>query len=160
MHMNRDDSRPLAVFGIRIKTIVVLAVFGALLLVAVNRSEIESLLRPSGIVQQQTDSSTEKAENRSPEQTHLIVDQEMLSKAMREVQVEKLAELESKDSSVPTDRFFYVVELTSGGDLEGVDLTIEPDQVILVSEGGTKTTIDANSVKKIHRYKLPPSKQE
>ncbi len=158
--MKRDDSGPLAIFGIRIKTIVVLAVFGALLLVAVNRSEIESLLRSSVTAPQQPGSSTETAEDRATEQNHLVVDQEMLTTAMREVQIEKLAELESKDSTVPTDRFFYVVELVSGGDLEGVDLTIEPDQVILISEGGTKTTIDSTSVKKIHKYKLPPSKKD
>ena len=61
---------------------------------------------------------------------------------------------------MPTDRFFYVVELISGGDLEGTELTIEPDHVILVSEGGTETTIDRTMVRKIHRFKLPPSSDQ
>ena len=158
--MNKNDSGPLAIFGIRIKTIVVLFVFGALLLVAINRSEIMSLLKSPGIVTEQSGSMIDQAEDQATGQNHLVVDQEMLTRAMREVQVEKLAELESKDSAAPTDRFFYVVELASGGDLEGVDLTIEPDQVILISAGGTKTEIDSSLVEKIHRYKLPPAKKE
>jgi hypothetical protein len=156
--MHSEDSRPRSIFGIRIKTILILVMFSTIVLAAVNRSEIESLLKSLPIDEIQksevTDGIKENAEN-----NHLVVDQEMLARAMQEVQVEKLTELESGDSTIPTDRFFYVVELASGGDLEGIELTIEPDYVILVSEGGTKTTIERTMVSKIHRFKLPPSSE-
>ena len=156
--MKKEESAPLSIFGIRIKTIILLLLFLVLLLVVVNRSEIESLVSTAGVVlQQEADVSQET--DRQAEDNHIVVDQEMLSKAMQEVQVEKLTKLESQDSSIPTDRFFYVVELVSGGDLEGVDLTIEPDHLTLVSEGGTETTIKRTMVRKIHRFKLPPSSE-
>ena len=156
--MNREDSPPRSIFGIRIKTILILVLISLMVLVAVNRSEIESLLQslPMG-AQKKTevlDGTDDKADG-----NHLVVDQEMLAKAMQEVQVEKLTELESGDSTMPTDRFFYVVELVSGGDLEGIELTIDPDFLTLVSEGGTKTTIERTMVSRIHRFKLPPSSE-
>ena len=156
--MKNEHSPPRSIFGIRIKTIVVLTLFSSVVLVAVNRSEIESLLKRLPIGEQQR-SEVADGMDESTNSNHLVVDQEMLARAMQEVQVEKLTELESGDSTIPTDRFFYVVELVSGGDLEGVELTIEPDYVTLVSEGGTKTTIERTMVSKIHRFKLPPSSE-
>ncbi len=154
--MKNEESAPLSIFGIRIKTIIILILFLGLLLVVVNRSEIESLLSSSRkVLQQKADSSQETGEQSGD--NHIVVDQEMLSRAMQEVQVEKLTELESQDSTIPTDRFFYVVELVSGGDLEGIDLTIEPDYLTLVSENGTETTIKRTMVSRIQRFKLPPS---
>lgn len=156
LSMKKEESAPLALFGIRIKTLITLLLFIAIVLAAVNRNELASLLTSlKNAAQQETDISLEKANK--TEENHLIVDQEMLSKAMQEVQVQKVMEFEAGDSTIPTDRFFYVVELVSGGDLEGIELTIEPDAVILVSEGGTETTIERTMVSKIHRFKLPPS---
>ena len=156
--MYNEDSPPRSIFGVRIKTILVLVLFSVIVLAAVNRSELESLLKsiPIGEHQQNVADGT----NENADGDHLVVDQEMLARAMQEVQVEKLTELESGDSAIPTDRFFYVVELVSGGDLEGTELTIEPDRVTLVSEGGTKTTIERTMVSKIHRFKLPPSSED
>lgn len=153
--MPRDSSGPAAVFGIRIKSIIIVIVFSAVLLVAVNWSEITSHFNDDNVIRQ----AMEQAEQNTEKQ-HIIVDEEMLSNAIREVQNEKLAELETSNGSIPTDRFFYVVELISGGDLDGVDLTIEPDQVVLLSEGGTRTTIKRTDVQKVHRYKLPPTPKE
>ena len=154
--MYEEESPPLTIFGVRLKTILVLAVISLIVLVAVNRSEIESLLRRVPIGEQQNTELKGENDDKS-DGNHLVVDQEMLARAMQEVQVKKLSELESGDSLIPTDRFFYVVELVSGGDLEGIELTIDPDYVTLVSEGGTKTTIERTMVSKIHRFKLPPS---
>ena len=156
--MNNEDSPPRSIFGIRIKNILVLMLISIIVLAAVNRSEIESLLKSLPVGEQQKSKVADEM-NENADSNHLVVDQEMLARAMQEVQVEKLAELESGDSSIPTDRFFYVVELVSGGDLEGIELTIEPDYVILVSDGGTKTTIERTMVSKIHRFKLPPSSE-
>lgn len=158
LYMDYEESPPLSIFGIRIKTILIVLLFITMVLVAVNRSEIESLLHNLGISELQ---KTERSEDTGTisEDSHIVVDQEMLSKAMQEVHVEKLTELESQDSTTPTDRFFYVLEIVNGGDLEGIDLTIEPDYVTIVSEGGTKTTIKRTMVRKIHRFKLPPSSE-
>ncbi len=156
--MNNEDSPPHSIFGIRIKTILMLVLISVIVLVAVNRSEIESLLQSLPIGEQQNTEVADEMIDKG-DGNHLVVDQEMLARAMQEVQVEKLTEIESEDSTIPTDRFFYVVELVSGGDLEGIELTIDPDYVTLVSEGGTKTTIDRTMVSKIQRFKLPPSSE-
>ncbi len=157
--MKKKDTGPLSIFGIRIKTLFVLLIFIALLLIVINRSEMDSLLQTTGIKNNPAPVATE-SNNPSDRENHLVVDEEMLSKAMKEVQVKKLTELESQDSTMPTDRFFYVVELHSGGDLEGTDLTIEADHVVLVSEGGTQTRLKRTAVKDIHRFKLPPTKEK
>lgn len=154
--MPRNNTGPLTIFGIRLKSIIVAAIFVAVLLAVVNRDEILSLLNDNTLVEPlKPDHAKQDVQERD-----IVVDEEMLTRAMREVQTQKLEELETSDGSVPTDRFFYIIELVSGGDLEGVDLTVEPDRVILVSEGGTRTTIKRADVKQIHRHKLPPSKKE
>lgn len=156
--MKNSESPSHSIFGVRVKTIVVVLLFFTILLVVVNRSEIESLWQTTTL-EKVKESVPSTMDSVQPDAPHIEVDQEMLSKAMQEVQVEKLSQIESQNSSTPTDRFFYVVELVSGGDLEGIDLVIEPDQVILVSEGGTETTIFRSAIKKINRYKLPPSQE-
>ncbi|MCG6930954.1 MAG: hypothetical protein LJE64_10410 [Desulfofustis sp.] len=154
--MPRKNTGPLAIFGIRIKSIAVVTIFLAALLAVVTRDEIGSLFAPRGAVEQMP----QKQHERSGDERDIVVDEAMLSKAIENVKTEKLAEMERGDGSIPTDRFFYIVELVSGGDLEGVDLTIEPEQVIIVSEGGTRTTINRTDVKQIYRHKLPPSRKE
>lgn len=150
--MPKKSTGPLAIFGIRIKSILIALVFLVVLLTVLNWSEISSLIDTADSLRQ--DFPEQSTNETAPD---IVVDESMLSKAIKEVQTEKLEELETSDGSIPTDRFFYIVELVSGGDLEGVDLTIEPDHVILVSEGGTSTTINRTDVKEIHRHKLPPS---
>lgn len=147
---------PAAIFGIRIKSILVFAVFLATLLAVINREEILSLINPDNSTEQ---TNSDQAKQVGEEQD-FVIDQEMLSNAMKEVKADKLAELESDDGAIPTDRFFYIVELVSGGDLEGIDLTIEPDHVILISQGGTSTTIKRTEITNIQRHKLPPSPKE
>jgi hypothetical protein len=156
--MNREDPPPRSIFGIRIKTILMLVLSSLIVLAAVNRSEIESLLQSLPIGAQRKTVVIDEMDGKA-DGNHLVVDQDMLARAMQEVQVEKLTELESGDSTIPTDRFFYVVELVSGGDLEGVELTIDTDYLTLISEGGTKTTIERTMVSKVHRFKLPPSSE-
>jgi hypothetical protein len=153
--MDEQYSAPLSIFGIKLKAIIIFLLFLILLFFAVDRSDIENLLQTTGIKE------SEPAPASAPEHTNdVVVDQEMLAKAMQDVQIEKLAQLENGESSVPTDRFFYIIELDSGSSLEAVDITVEPDYVIMLSQGGTQTTIKRTSVTKIHRIKLPPSKKE
>ena len=158
--MKGDDSGPRALFGIRIKTIIIVTACSALLLIAINRSEIDSLLQMTGLDKTLMPPAGINPITDSEKSGDIVVDQQMLEEAMQSVQLEKLAELESRDSTIPTNRFFYIVELHSGGDLEGVDLTIEPDLVILVSEGGTETAIARTAIKDIKRFKLPPLEEQ
>jgi len=155
--MKQDETGPRTIFGVRIKTIVILLVFSGLLLIAVNRTEIESLLQKTGIDKSLELSSTADSTAPQSQGNDIVVDQKMLEEAMREVQVERLSRIESGSTATVTDRFFYIVELHGGSDLEGIDLVIEPDYVTIVSKGGTETTIERTMVKEIKRFKLPPS---
>jgi hypothetical protein len=151
--MHSDQKQPYAVFGVRIKTIVVLVLFGCLLLLAIDFSDISrhaERFYGDHVTTEQNSSMVLPGED-------IVVDQEELSEAMQQVYLQKLAEIEQAESSEPTDRFFYIIEIVGGSDLEAVDITIEPDQVIMLSAGGTETTINRKLVKKIHRIKLPPS---
>jgi len=151
--MPRNSEGPAAIFGLHIRHIFGVIIFLIILLAVVNVSEITRFFKVERLIGQPApERSVQSGEPRD-----IVVDEEMLSKAMREVQRAKLEEMEEGDGSIPTDRFFYVVELIGGSDLEGVDLTIEADHVILVSEGGTRTTIKRTDVKDIQRYKLAPS---
>jgi hypothetical protein len=144
-------------FGVRIKTIVILLIFSALLLVAVNRSEIESLLQMTGIDKSIHSPSSPASTDQQSRKNDIVVDQKMLEEAIQEVQLEQLNRIESEEAATPTDRFFYIVELHGGSDLEGVELIVEPDYVTIVSNGGTQTTIEREMVREIKRFKLPPS---
>lgn len=155
--MKTDGTGPRTIFGVRVKTIVIFLIFSALLLIAISRSELEALFKMSEIDKSlKTSSGSDSTDQLSPD-NDIVVDQKMLDEAMREVQVEKLNRIESGDAAVPTDRFFYIVELHGGSDLEGVELIIEPDYVTIVSGGGTQTTIERALVKDIKRFKLPPT---
>ncbi len=158
--MKEDDSGPRTLFGIRIKAIIIVIVCAALLLIVVNRSEFDSLLQMTGLDKSLVVPASVAPTTNSKNRGDIVVDRQMLEEAMQSVQLEKLAELESRDSTMPTNRFFYIVELHSGGDLEGIDLTIEPDLVTLVSEGGTETTIARTAIKDIKRFKLPPLEEQ
>jgi hypothetical protein len=158
--MKEEDSGPRSLFGIRIKTLIIFIVCAALLLVVINRSEIDSLLQQSGLDKALAPPAGIESTADSKNSGDIVVDRQMLEEAMQRVHLEKLAELESRDSTIPTNRFFYIVELHSGGDLEGIDLTIEPDQVILVSAGGTETKIGRAAIKDIKRFKLPPLEEQ
>lgn len=155
--MKKDESGPRSVFGIRVKTVAIFLIFSAVLLVAINHSEIESLLDKSGIDKSLSLPGRTDSIDQQKQENHIVVDQKMLDEAIKEVQLEQLSKIESGDGATPTDRFFYIIELHGGSDLEGVDLVIDPDYVSIVSEGGTKTTIARTTVKEIKRFRLPPS---
>lgn len=157
--MQQDESGPRTILGIRIKAIVVLLVFLTVLMVVLNRSEIESLLLKTGIDKSLQFSRTVDQDASQSGENHIVVDQKMLEEAIREVQMEQLGRIESGDAATPTDRFFYIIELHGGSDLEGVDLVIDPDYVTIVSEGGTETTVERAMVREIKRFKLPPSQE-
>lgn len=155
--MKQDESGPRSIFGVRLKTILIFLIGSALLLIAINRSEIESLLQMIGIDKGLSISSGPDSTDPQNRENDIVVDQKMLQEAMQEVELEQLSRIESEEAAMPTDRFFYIVELYGGSDLEGIELIIEPDYVTIISGGGTETTIERTMVRDIKRFKLPPS---
>jgi len=149
--MNEEHTPPRTVLGIPVKILLIVVVLLLGLFVVSDRLDMNGLLetfnssRPDSAP---VEKSVTGAEN------EIVATPEMIKRAAEEVQTEKLKELESAENILPTDRFFYVIELVNGKDLEAVDLTVQPDTVILTSAGGTVTTIPRTSVKKINRFKL------
>ena len=144
--------RPLSLFGVSLKKLLAALVFLSILAVAIRPTDITSffskLLTPGG--QKNT------GQNQYHQQdTHITATPEMISAAQKELHAERMREYETAENSSPTDRFFYVIELHDGGDLEAAAITIEPDLVTIMSQSGIKTVIPRASVKKVNRYKLP-----
>jgi hypothetical protein len=90
----------------------------------------------------------------------IVATPEMITRAQLGIIAARIAEQENSATADPDDRFFYIVELHSGGDLESFDLTIRPDEIILHSAAGIRTVIPRESVKQIHRIKLPADQPE
>jgi hypothetical protein len=152
--MDESGNRPLTIFGISLKAIVFVVIFLLSLLLVIDRVDIADLLDSRRPPQK----SVDYAESESPENNSrdIVATPEMITEAMRQVEIDRLNQLESSEHFEPTDRFFYIIELTNGSDLEATELTIEPDRVVLSSETGITTVIDRSSIKRIDRIKLPP----
>ena len=143
------QSPPLTLFGISMKGLITILVFLVTLLAVFNQIDITSMLS-------ETMSLTEKKDdNHSGQEADIVATPEMISKAMNEVRAGKKRALEKTDTVSPADRFFYIVELNSGGDIEASEVTIEPQSVTIFSQSGIETVIPRTAIKKIRRYKLP-----
>lgn len=147
-----EPATPLTIFGIPLKPLVF---FGTVLLVVLadfdeRIGEIRD--RPTPIAEDRRKPSPPA--DLSPKD--IVATPEMIARAQRQIDAARLAELETSATATPADRFFYIVELHSGGDLESFDLTIRPDEFILHSATGVRTAIPREAVKRIHRIKLPP----
>ncbi len=139
---------PLTIFGISVKGLVSTLVFMATLLVVFNQIDITSMLSD-------TISLTQKKDDNHPgQEADIVATPEMISEAMNEIRAGKKLALEKIETVSPTDRFFYIVELYNGGDIEASDLTIEPESVTIFSPSGIETVVPRTAIKKIRRYKL------
>ena len=144
--------RPLSLFGVSLKKLLAAFAFLSILVVAVKPIDIRSFFS-----QALTTVGQKKTGQKHyyPEDTHITATPEMISAAMTELRADRMREYETAESSSPTDRFFYVIELHDGGDLEATAITIEPDLVTIMSQGGIKTVLPRTAIKKVNRYKLP-----
>lgn len=155
--MIEEHRPPISIFGIRLKPLIVFIIFLFSLLIVFDSLDFKRFVsdyRPFP----PSEKATEKI---TPDQNinDIVATPEMISKAMKEIQLEKVQQIETKENVLPEDRFFYIVELTTGGNLEAMDVVMEPDEVIILSSSGIRTVIPRNSVKKISRFKLPPLQQ-
>lgn len=140
---------PLTLFGISVKGLIAALVFLVTLLVVFDQIDITSMLSDTISLSQKKDA------NRPGQEADIVATPEMISKAMNEVRADKKRALEKIETASPTDRFFYIVELSNGGDIEASDVTIEPESVTVFSPSGIETVIPRTTIKKIRRYKLP-----
>lgn len=143
---------PLSLFGVSLKKLLAGIVFFSILVVVINPPDITSFFSQAltTIQSEITD------QNRTDQQdTHINATSEMISTAMQELRADRMREYETGESSSPTDRFFYLIELHDGGDLEASAITIEAELVTIISQSGIKTVLPRTAIRKINRYKLP-----
>ncbi len=147
-----NQHRPLSLLGVSLKKLLAGFVFLSILIVVIKPTDITSFLN-----QTLSTIQPEKADRNQYDQrdTHIDATPEMISAAIQELRADRMRKYETSESSSPTDRFFYVIELLDGGDLEATSVTIEPDLVTIISESGIKTVVSRTAIKKINRYKLP-----
>lgn len=155
--MIEEHRPPISIFGIRLKPLIIVIIFLFSLLIVFDPLDFKRFVsdyRPFPPPEKATEKIT-------PDQNinDIVATPEMISKAMKEIQLEKVQQIETKENVLPEDRFFYIIELTTGGTLKAMDVVMEPDEVIILSSSGIRTVIPRNSVKKISRFKLPPLQQ-
>jgi hypothetical protein len=144
-------NQPVTLFGISLKGLITALVFLVTLFVVFDQVDMKSMFS-------ETISSIQKKQNDDNQPGHedtLVATPEMVSKAISEIRASKKHDHEKTDTVSPTDRFFYIVELYNGGDIEASDVTIEPELVTIISKSGIETVIPRTTIKKIRRYKLP-----
>ena len=144
-------NQPFTLFGISLKGIITTLVFLVTLFVVFDQLDMKSMFSEtiSTIQKKQND------ETQPGQEDTLVATPEMVSKAISEIRASKKRDHEQTDTVSPTDRFFYIVELYNGGDIEASDVTIEPELVTIISKSGIETVIPRTTIKKIRRYKLP-----
>lgn len=150
--MDEEQRPPRTILKIPLRPLVIIIVVLAGLFIVAGPLDLEDF-RDSLISPKPDDKSASK-DTSSGEQKEIVATQEMIKKAAEEVQAEKFKALESTETIRPTDRFFYIIELVNGDDLESTNITIKPETVIITSAGGTVTTIPRSSVKNISRFRL------
>ncbi len=140
---------PLSVFGIPVKLIVC----GVVIMIGIL-ADFDSRIRHDAITrftppQHEAPSATTSGER------NLLITPEMIEQARREIIMNRLAQQEFAVPDDPTDRFLYQIELHSGGTIDTFDLTIRPQEVIVLSPSGVQTSLPREAIKQIHRFKLP-----
>ncbi len=144
-------NQPFTLFGISLKGIITTLVFLVTLFVVFDQLDMKSMFSEtiSTIQKKQND------ETQPGQEDTIVATPKMVSKAISEIRASKKRDHEQTDTVSPTDRFFYIVELYNGGDIEASDVTIEPELVTIISKSGIETVIPRTTIKKIRRYKLP-----
>jgi hypothetical protein len=152
--MERQNA-PITLFGIPLKGMITTLFFLLTLFVVFDPLKFKTMFSEKiSLVQKE-----QRGENQSENDNTIVATPEMISKAMSDIRTNKILDYEQTDNVSPTDRFFYIIELHNGGDIEASDVTIEPELVTIVSQSGIQTVIARSTIKKIRRYKLPAPEQ-
>jgi len=144
---------PITIFGVSLRGMIATIIFLLVIFVVIDpfemRSDISEKLSALTNYLQHDDQG-------SNQDSHIDATPGMVSEAMREIITTKALEHESTTNDLPTDRFFYIVELYNGGDIEASEARIESESVTIISTSGIETVLPRSSVKEVRRYKLPP----
>lgn len=148
----KTQNQHITIFGVSLRGIIVTIIFLMVIFVVIDplemRSDISNKL--PGLT-----NYLEPDDHDSRKDSHIDATPEMVSEAMRELRNAKALEHESTTNDLPTDRFFYIVELHNGGDIEASEAKIESESVTIISTSGIETVLPRSSVKDVRRYKLP-----
>jgi hypothetical protein len=150
----RNHTSPRSIFGIPVRPLIIILIFLISLLIVFDRFDINLFLSKT-ISKKTSEEYSSQSETGSADR-EIVATPEMIAKATKEVTAKKLEQIESSNSPMAEDRFYYIIDLKSGGDLEAMDVLIKPDSVTISSSNGISTTIPRNSIKDIRRFKLPP----
>ena len=152
----KHQNQPITILGVSLKAIVVISVFIALLTIVFSPVDFRSL-SDHYLKLNQVTGSNEKED--LPRNTHIEATPNMIADAIKEIQYEKKQEIEQTSNITKTARYYYVVELQSGGDLEASNVQISPESVTIISQQGITTVLPRSSVTDVRRYRLPDIQQ-
>jgi len=146
-----QHNQPITLFGVSLKGIITALVFLTILFAALDPLDLKT------VITEMVSSNRDQGQDASPprQQGTIVATPEMISKAADEITAKRISDYEKTDSASPKDRFFYIVELVNGGDIDATDVTIEPEIVTIVSRSGIQTVVSRTAIKNIRRYKLP-----
>lgn len=148
------QNRQFSLFGIPLKLIITCSIFIAFLTIIVDPGEFTSFFDEHMI----TGSSQHRGEDTNQKSKDIVATPDMVSEAINKIKAEKGREVEQSENISPTQRYFYIVELDNGGDIEASDVTIDPNLVTITSTSGIETVIARTAIKDIRRYRLPDHK--
>lgn len=152
--IEENHTSPRSIFGVPVKPLIIILIFLISLLIVFDRFDVNLFL--SKTISKKTSEETPSQSETGSADREILATPEMIAKATKEVTAKKLEQIESSQSSMAEGRFFYIIDLKSGGDLEAMDVIIKPDRVTISSSNGISTTIPRDSIKDIRRFKLPP----
>lgn len=155
--IDENHHPPLSIFGVPVKPLVIIIIFLVSLLVVFDRFDVD--LFENTLISTEQAEDTSNAPVTGSDSREIVATPEMIAKATKELTAKKLEQIESSTSPMPEDRFYYIIDLKSGGDLEALDVIIKPDSVTISSSNGISTTIPRDSIQEIRRFKLPPVQQ-
>lgn len=153
-HLMIEPAQPVTVFGIPVKPLLFLAVIAGIVL---TDFDYHRIIESSGKLPFTGPQGTDSERSSTVVPRDIVATPEMIARARQKIEAARREERENTLRPA-ANRFYYIVELYSGGDLESAELAIHPDRIILTSASGIKTVIDRRSVKNIHRIKLPPER--
>jgi hypothetical protein len=144
--MDNNASPPIAIFGFPLKRLLSLLFFFLVLLLSFDflswRQPLQEQLAKviPGISKQRAESSKD-----------IVATPETVEAVKKELIKSKAEELESKIINQPEANDTYILELRSGSSLRAQTVTITPETVIFVSQGGVQTEIAREAVIRVRR---------
>lgn len=144
--MDNNTSPPIAIFGLPLKRLLSLLFFFLVLLLSFDflswRQPLQEQLAKviPGISKQRAEGSKD-----------IVATPETVEAVKKELIKSKAEELESEIINRPEANDTYILELRSGSSLRAQTVTITPETVIFISQGGVQTEIAREAVIRVRR---------